>query len=231
MELRPDPWIGGDGRSVDNRWEVTILADKIMVWSPLSTGVFSSKVQEKPGRATGGFLYFDQIDQIHRDGRYWLNPDAMTPEVAAVAQRVADVARQTPGDIPSTLTLHIANVVKQIPSGSPLTLTLWSSSQLSLGGQCLEFDFADVAAARQFCDTLTARLPAYWAQRAESASQSLARGTSDPDLSKKLAKAAAVEIPKVQAELSKLGAIDWSTPGDELSISLAEAGCPIRPHS
>ena len=67
----PDPEVGTDGRVVDPRWEVTVTTERVVIWSPLSSAMFGG-MKERPGKATGGFMGFDYIDQIDRDGQFGL---------------------------------------------------------------------------------------------------------------------------------------------------------------
>jgi hypothetical protein len=64
----PNPELGQTGLIRDDRWELTITPKQIVVWSPLTTGMFGG-IKEKQGKATGGVVPFDYIDQIDRIDR------------------------------------------------------------------------------------------------------------------------------------------------------------------
>jgi len=212
FEWNKNPWI--EGRSVDDRWEVTVLSDRILVWFPMSAGVFSG-LKEKPGRATGGAVRFNDIDEIHRDGNY----DLRAPDTV-----VADTA----------VGLILQTHIDQIPSSGPYILTLWSSNKYSSSGYCLELDFPDVETSKAFCATLARGLVATWMHEAEVGAQSLAKYEHDQntwewhDHHEAWAQAAALDVNKVEAEVAKLTSIDWTDPNGTLSVSMMAAGCPVH---
>ncbi|MCL2756944.1 MAG: hypothetical protein FWD43_02550, partial [Coriobacteriia bacterium] len=63
----PHPELGVDGMLEDSQWELFITSERIVLWSRLSTDMFG-KPKEKSGRATGGAIDYDDIDQISRNG-------------------------------------------------------------------------------------------------------------------------------------------------------------------
>jgi len=184
-EWTPDAEVGANGCITDGRSEAIVTPKRVVIWSPLSTGMFGGP-KEKPGRATGGVMPLNMIDQIERDGRLGL--------------------------------------MFRVDAGDVLT-----------DGMALSLEFADATGARQFSSALASVVPAFWAGEAKSAKSMLALGLYGPDSSNKLyrmmgesfTKKAAVDVAKVEAEMAKLGDLDWADAKAPLSISLARVGVPF----
>jgi hypothetical protein len=70
---RPGVWVGSFSDSPtaeqqrEARWEVTFLASRLVVWSPLAVNLFG-KMKERPGAASGGHVLYRWIDEIEVGG-------------------------------------------------------------------------------------------------------------------------------------------------------------------
>jgi len=213
LEWRPDLFLSV-GRLVDPRWEVTLLTDHIMIWSPLTEGLFGGP-KVKPGQATHVYFPLEDVNVIRRDGEYMIPAMTTTDGSGNVVRVNVDVS------------------IDEVPSSGPFVLTLWTDVAFDSDASCLELDFADAASAGQFCTALATRVTAYWAGKAEVSRVAVANGLGsrpgDALLHADEIREGTANVAAIEAELSKLISVDWADPHGRLSISVAAAGWPMQP--